>query len=558
MTLLLHDGTHNNGLFDVLGLCFFAFDTLNTALASTVPTEVVEFLSQAELITGGAGQPAVSTAVAAVAGVPNATSQWQGNSAALAAGLQAAAVNLLLAYTQADNTSLGNKLSDNLNYLVAQMTAGTVTGGDHVTAATPTIAVAAGSNTGDVALVATLTGGNGQIQQNALAETLSLSVSSTGLVPQLYVTSPNAVPNRLSYLWPGGSGLAASLTAIDSQNSLLANGSFETDTIANYPDGWILATATPNTTLFVTGQCVQSVTIGSSPTGGSYVLCWVDQAGINRATAPLAWNATQGQVQSALQAIAGLGQVTVATTGVGPNYTHTITFWGLGGAVSTLTALSQLTGGTPTITPAVVTAADANTFNGQALQLVGDGSQLTTIYNPLSGLAANTTYFLGFRARVKSGDTVLAGSLHIDVVNAIGGSVVSDAAGTANSLVVNLTTLSNSAWTFFSLGFRIPPTVVQPVYLRLQLATAITSGKTVYLDSMAIGEGVELYSGGPIVAAFNGRLPAGPNDTWTVTVTNAMAGKFQKDFNRFFGMADLGLLLPTAGSVGLLNDSLVT
>ena len=202
MTLLLHDGTHNNGLFDVLGLCFFAFDTLNTALASTVPTEVVEFLSQAELITGGAGQPAVSTAVAAVAGVPNATSQWQGNSAALAAGLQAAAVNLLLAYTQADNTSLGNKLSDNLNYLVAQMTAGTVTGGDHVTAATPTIAVAAGSNTGDVALVATLTGGNGQIQQNALAETLSLSVSSTGLVPQLYVTSPNAVPNRLSYLWP--------------------------------------------------------------------------------------------------------------------------------------------------------------------------------------------------------------------------------------------------------------------------------------------------------------------------------------------------------------------
>ena len=127
-------------------------------------------------------------------------------------------------------------------------------------------------------------------------------------------------------------------------------------------------------------------------------------------TAPLAWNATQSQVQNALQAIAGLQNATVATTGTAPNFTHTITFYGVGGACSQLTYSSQLSGGTPSVTIATTTAADSNTYNGQALKLVGNGSELTTLYQVLPTLQSNTTYFLAFCARVKSGDTIAAGA----------------------------------------------------------------------------------------------------------------------------------------------------
>ena len=102
----------------------------------------------------------------------------------------------------------------------------------------------------------------------------------------------------------------------------------------------------------------------------------------------------------------------------------------------------------------------------------------------------------------------------------------------------------------------MPPTAIQPVYLRLRLSTAITSGKTVYIDEMALTPGIPLYSGGPLVAAFSGRLAAQPGDTWSIAVTNSFAGKFQKDFNRCFGMADLNLLLPTTGST-LISDGLI-
>ena len=451
------------------------------------------------------------------------------------------------------------------------MTAATVTGGDHVTAPTASITAAAGgsttgntalktssfgTNTGDVAIAATLRRGDGQVQQNAIPETITLAASSAAAAPAIAVSSPLAVRDRMSAAWPGGSGLGGSFRTASPTANLLTNGSFETDTTANQPDNWLLAVAQPGTTLEISGQCQQTVAIGGTPTAGSYLLYWTDAFGNNRPTAPLPYNASQAQVQSALQAIAGLEQVQVATTGTSPNYTHTVTFYGVGGAVAALTYTSLLTGGTPTITINTTVAADANSYNGQALKLVGDGSEHTTLYQPLGRLSANTTYFLGMRARVKSGDTVSAGALAVEIVNSIGGSAINDAAGNANTLTINLTTLSSSAWTFFAVDFRIPPSVIQPVYLRLKLTTAITSGKTVYLDELAIVQAATTYPGGPLVAAFAGRLPAAIGDAWTITVSNDFAGKFQNDFNRFFGMADLGLLLPVTGST-LIADSLI-
>ncbi|MGO9115227.1 MAG: hypothetical protein ACLP9L_38940 [Thermoguttaceae bacterium] len=568
MTMLLTNGS--NGLFDVLGHAFYALDTLNIDRLTTVPTQVNAVISQAEQITGGTGQPTIAAAIAAVSGISSVLSTWQNNGSNLATGLKAAAQSLLIAYCQQDNASVPGDLTSNLNYLISQMTVGNVTGGDHVTAITPTVTATTGgsstgntaeqtttfgTNSGTVCIAATLRRGDGQLQANALAETIALTVQTPGASPMLSLSSPPAVTDATSYLWPGGSGLSGTLKATSPQSSLLTNGSFTSAAIVNQPDNWIIATGTPGTTLILTQPCQQTVTIAGSPTAGSYVLEWVDAYGQNRATAPLPYTATQSQVQQALQAIAGLSQVTVSSvfvSGSNVNVTHTITFTGVGGAVSALTYISNLSGGSPSITVATTTAADSNTLDGTALKIVSSGSTNDmTLYSVLPALTANTTYFLGFRIRSAAAASISAGALKAEILNGIGGSVIADAAGNTAALTVDLTTatgISNAHWTFLAFDFRVPPTVIQPVYLRLRLSTAITSGQVIYLDDLAIVAGTQLYSGGPIVAAFGGGLAAAAGDVWSITVTNTMSCKLQKDFNRFFGMANLGLLLPTVGS----------
>lgn len=118
----------------------------------------------------------------------------------------------------------------------------------------------------------------------------------------------------------------------------------------------LTAQATPTTG-------VQTITIAGTPTGGTYTLTWNGNT-----TSALVFNATQAQVQAALQALPGLWKVTVATTGTSPNYTHTVTMTAAGAtlagsAVGAITATSSLTGGSPTITPAVTTAGVGDTWN---------------------------------------------------------------------------------------------------------------------------------------------------------------------------------------------------
>jgi len=90
---------------------------------------------------------------------------------------------------------------------------------------------------------------------------------------------------------------------------------------------------------------VQRVGISGSPTAGSYTISWVNASSVTLTTAPIAWNAAQADVQSALRALAGLGSVTVFTTGTTPNFTHTITFSGVPAPVALATVNSSLTGG---------------------------------------------------------------------------------------------------------------------------------------------------------------------------------------------------------------------
>ena len=105
---------------------------------------------------------------------------------------------------------------------------------------------------------------------------------------------------------------------------------------------------------------VQTITVSGTPTGGSFKLVWVIDT--SYVTADIAYNATAAAVQTILEALFGVGNVTVSGSGF-PGNTAVITFVGKAAAkripLATLYA-NALTGGTNS------TAAVAHTTTGKA------------------------------------------------------------------------------------------------------------------------------------------------------------------------------------------------
>jgi hypothetical protein len=98
-------------------------------------------------------------------------------------------------------------------------------------------------------------------------------------------------------------------------------------------------------------SAVQLVTVGGTPTGGTFTLSFVNQV-----SGPIPFNATAQQVQTALTALSAVGAGNVTVTGSGP---YTVTFSGVLATtpVPTLGAdPSGLTGGvSPSVAVTVVT-----------------------------------------------------------------------------------------------------------------------------------------------------------------------------------------------------------
>ncbi len=107
---------------------------------------------------------------------------------------------------------------------------------------------------------------------------------------------------------------------------------------------------------------VQTIVIAGSPAAGTYVVHFD-----GKDTAAIVFNASGVVLQAALRLIPGLEQVTVATAGVSPNFTHTVTMTGVGallGAASPPQMTSSLTGmgGGSSITHATTHAGTSDTW----------------------------------------------------------------------------------------------------------------------------------------------------------------------------------------------------
>lgn len=424
-------------LFTVAGKAMYAQQVALAAVGTTVPTEVDDLLDAFNALTPDAELEA--TAV----GIPGALSGWQSGSNVIVGGLQTFMQRFVVQFVDDDAPQPDKQLATALRELIQQMQDNAAS----VDASTVSAAIAYDAdNTADGRIVVSVKRGDGLVQENLYDEVIDVTVTSDGLTGTLRFAGEPAADSLLSHEWPLGSGAAASLAAVSAASSLLSNGDMEDeDDVADAPDDWYFSVGTIATTVKVTNVEVQTIAITGTPTGGYYTLLWTNADGDTTATDILAYNASSATVQAALREIPGLESVTVAESGTTPNLTHTVTFTGKGGNVSEFTSDNHLTGGTPVITHATTTSGTAQVFaGGKALELDSDGAQLTTMYQRLTGLEAQTAYAFSLWAIA---DVVpAAGRITVDLIDGVSGTVIRDRQGMLNSFKFACADLSASVW----------------------------------------------------------------------------------------------------------------
>lgn len=536
-----------DGIFDILGKVFAAIDSVNTGRGTTVPNKLLAALNQFKK-----DDAATQAMNLAFANLPSSQASWQSQGDSLVAELANEAAAYLRGVVLRDASLPADTIDNALDYLIKNMVADT----HYVDASAVglTLSPDAGNSTNDLAILYTALRGDGQAQQNLLAEAIAVALTAVSATAATLRFLGKNLALTLSQDWPGGSGTTLQVAGTTPGATLIDNGGFETVTIANLPDDWILLDGVPGTDYLVTSFETQRIAISGTPTSGGYYIRFTHPNGTVYITQRLAFNATSAAVQAALRLLPDLGSVTVSTTGSSPNYTHDITFTGLAGNLTAITVDNQCDTGTFTISEQ--TAGDANAYRGKSLKVVGPGAATNRrIYQELPALTADTVYFIALRHK-KTG-TPVAGTVRVAVTQGIGGSVTIDSAGNANSKTFNLT--NSDVTTSFTAGwtsFRLKPTEAQPCYLEINVQN-LSIGTTYCLDDVMVVAGTELYPGGPFVAAMNGKTPPAPADTWTLTASNDRAGLFQTYFDRVFGMASRGLLLPTSGGT-LIPDALIS
>jgi hypothetical protein len=373
-------------------------------------------------------------------------------------------------------TVLANQMQGTAHLVPSAPTVGTQTNGTP----TPTGAYSATGNSGPV-IVLSAKDGKGRTLDNVYAEGLTATCTSDSqsggrakFGEAIQLNGAIAVADLFSALWPGGSGSALALAAVNaalnnSGGTLLVNGEFTAFTTANIPDNWTVVTGTPGTHILQQGS---------------------------------------GYADSSSLQFAGDG--------------------------STLAAVVQRFGVNPSTTP-------------------GAGGTAATILQ-----LVDTPFGVNFW--VKTPSTPAAGQIQIDLVDN-NNTVINDDAGTANSVVVDLTSsgINNTSWNNVNAVFRVPAVdpSAAPVGIRIWQPTghAITSGKSAYVDRLAFTQMQQLYpkpslpagiGGGLWAACFSGNIAPVLSDQWILAITTTW-GNWLQALYRALRTDQIGVHLPTAG-----------
>lgn len=526
-----------DALMTRLGHFFYIGEGANTALGTTVPTRVDAALAGLGSSLG-ADYETVRESI-----LDGLTALQQAGGSGNIALIQQPVQNLIQLTVQ-DDKPAASTLALAIAELIKQFEDGTES--LDASAVGSSLSYDSGNVGNGTALISTKRA-DGRSCLFAYAEALHMlvgSVDDSGLATFGIVGSP--LVNSLLPTWPGGSGADAQTigkTASSSDN-LVANGTFEAndDASIHLPLGWIASAATLGTRLIMSATEIQTVIMSGTPTAGFYVLKWSNAAGQSQTTVPLAFDAAQSAVQDALRALVGLESVDVVTTGTSPNFTHTITFNGVTDPAQ-LTSTDSTTGGTHSIAHATSTSGSANVFRGaRSVEFNSNATELTTIQTPVA-LQPLTQYACNLFIKSSAGAPA-AGVLTIDLIDGIGGSVINDQAGTANSFTFGHASFTTSFQAVNGV-FRTPASLPAQAYLRIRISTAITNAVSVYLDEVFLGEMSECYVDGPSVAIFDGSTAWLEGDLITATITNDRAGLLAEWLDRVLGLRESRLMFPT-------------
>jgi hypothetical protein len=194
-----------------------------------------------------------------------------------------------------------------------------------------------------------------------------------------------------------------------------------------------------------------------------------------------------------------------------------------------------------------------------SLKIIGDGSNLTRLTQRLNSgtgtygkLKGDTLYLISCWVRADGGAAPLAGVLRVSFRDG------TDTVLSGMTFNVDLTALTLS-YVRYGLAVVSPVNIPDEAYMVLELTTAITSTQAVLIDEVTVCEMTRLAPGGPGVAIVAGSTDSRRGDLATVAISNATVGEMNLELDRFFGLYDSGIFLPSGTGTNItVADSLIS
>lgn len=245
MTVVLNATTSGaQGLFNRVGRILYALNLVNefagktgSIIATDLPTEVNDILTYFDGVTDNDIRGTIKDLLAALSNQQSAFTTIQN-------ALRTAAKNTVIKMVQKDNPQPEEDIDTAIVELAAQMTTAVAS----IDANEPTAAIA-GTTVGNGKLAASVIYGTGKTLENVLAEDIICKITSASANAGTFTCEGELkVSDKLSHLWPKGSGASTAITSVDASGSAnkLTNGTFEAIT-ANVPDNWTLAVGVAGT-----------------------------------------------------------------------------------------------------------------------------------------------------------------------------------------------------------------------------------------------------------------------------------------------------------------------
>jgi len=205
-----------------------------------------------------------------------------------------------------------------------------------------------------------------------------------------------------------------------------------------------------------------------------------------------------------------------------------------------------------------------NIFKGSAsLKITGDsGGTLTKLTQNLdtSGattgrLEPDTVYALTFKVYLDSGIT--AGVMKVSIKDSGGTAITADSL--TAEVTANLGALAAGSWQTATTFFKTPKALPTgtPYQAVVELTTAVTNTKNVYVDQLAAFKATQIAKG-PYVAVMRGTTDFVRDDEFVTAIAKSGTGTMQENMDKFFGMYEMGLQLPEHSSGSeTIADSLI-